>query len=46
MQFVWDEEKNRINKEKHDGISFEYAVRVILMKTESKDMMRSTASGS
>lgn len=30
MQFEWDEEKNRINKIKHDGISFEYAVRVFL----------------
>lgn len=30
MQFEWDEEKNRINKEKHDGIGFEYAVRVFL----------------
>ena len=30
MQFEWDEEKNRSNKEKHDGIGFEYAVRVFL----------------
>ena len=30
MNYEWDEEKNRINKEKHDGISFEYAVRVFL----------------
>ena len=30
MIFEWDEEKNRINKEKHDGISFEFAVRVFL----------------
>lgn len=30
MKFEWDEEKNRINKIKHDGISFEYAVRVFL----------------
>ncbi|MBO6107897.1 MAG: BrnT family toxin [Eubacterium sp.] len=30
MTFEWDEEKNRLNREKHDGISFEYAVRVFL----------------
>ena len=30
MLFEWDEEKNRINKEKHDGIGFEIAVRVFL----------------
>ena len=30
MEFEWDEEKNRINKEKHDGIGFELAVRVFL----------------
>lgn len=30
MTFEWDEDKNRINKKKHDGISFELAVRVFL----------------
>ena len=30
MTFEWDEGKNRINKKKHDGISFELAVRVFL----------------
>ena len=30
MIFEWDENKNRINKEIHDGISFEYAARVFL----------------
>ncbi len=30
MQFEWDEDKNTINKKKHDGISFEMAVRVFL----------------
>ena len=30
MTFEWDENKNRINKEIHDGISFEYAARVFL----------------
>jgi len=30
MQFEWDEEKNRINKEKHDGIGFELAIRIFL----------------
>lgn len=28
MTFEWDEKKNEANKKKHDGISFEYAVRV------------------
>ena len=31
MTFEWDEGKNRINKKKHDGISFELAVRVFLI---------------
>lgn len=30
MEFEWDEEKNRANIRKHDGISFEMAVRVFL----------------
>ena len=30
MLFEWDENKNRINQEKHDGISFEIAVRVFM----------------
>lgn len=30
MQFEWDEEKNELNKRKHDGISFEIASRVFL----------------
>lgn len=30
MTFEWDENKNIINKEIHDGISFEYAARVFL----------------
>ena len=30
MQFEWDEEKNRKNIKKHDGISFPMAVRVFL----------------
>ena len=44
MQFEWDEEKNRINKEKHDGISFEYAVRVFLdeKRIERYDAKHST----
>ena len=28
MRFEWDAEKNRINKQKHDGLSFESAARV------------------
>jgi hypothetical protein len=44
MQFEWDEEKNRINKEKHDGIGFEYAVRVFLddKRIERYDAKHST----
>ena len=30
MTFEWDEERNKINKRIHDGISFEYAARVFL----------------
>ena len=30
MLYEWDDEKNEINKKKHDGISFEFAVRVFL----------------
>lgn len=46
MLFEWDEEKNRINKEKHDGIGFEYAVRVFLdeKRIERYDFEHSTIS--
>ncbi len=30
MVFEWDEDKNESNKKKHDGIGFEFAVRVFL----------------
>ena len=30
MIFEWDENKNKINKKKHDGVSFEIAARVFL----------------
>lgn len=30
MTFEWDENKDRLNQKNHDGISFEYAVRVFL----------------
>ena len=30
MVYEWDDEKNEYNKQKHDGISFEFAVRVFL----------------
>ena len=30
MTFEWDENKDRMNQKKHDGISFEYAARVFL----------------
>lgn len=44
MLFEWDEEKNRINKEKHDGIGFEFAVRVFLdeKRIERYDALHST----
>ena len=44
MLFERDEEKNRINKEKHDGIGFEYAVRVFLdeKRIERYDALHST----
>ena len=32
MTFEWDNSKNELNKKKHDGISFEFAVRVFLDK--------------
>lgn len=30
MTFEWDENKNKSNKKKHDGLSFEIAARVFL----------------
>lgn len=30
MTFEWDNQKNEYNKKNHDGISFEFAVRVFL----------------
>lgn len=30
MKFEWDDNKNEMNKKKHDGIGFELAVRVFL----------------
>ena len=30
MTFEWDENKDRINRAIHDGVSFEYAARVFL----------------
>ena len=38
MQFEWDEEKNEINKKKHDGIGFELAVRIFLDEKHQKDL--------
>jgi uncharacterized DUF497 family protein len=34
MRFEWDAEKNRINKQKHDGLSFESAA--FVYRLESK----------
>ncbi len=46
MIYEWDEEKNHINKIKHDGISFEMAVRVFLdeKRIEKYDNLHSTES--
>lgn len=44
MEFEWDDDKNAYNKEKHDGISFEFAVRVFLdeKRIEKYDAKHST----
>ena len=44
MTFEWDNSKNELNKKKHDGISFEFAVRVFLDKKriEKYDYKHST----
>lgn len=44
MIYEWDNEKNEINKRKHDGISFEFAVRVFLdeKRIEKYDKNHST----
>lgn len=44
MTFEWDENKNQINKKKHDGISFEIAARVFLdeKRIEKYDVLNST----
>ncbi len=44
MNFEWDENKNKINIRKHDGISFEFAVRVFLdsKRLEKLDLEHST----
>lgn len=44
MIYEWDNDKNEYNKEKHDGISFEFAVRVFLdeKRIEKYDFNHST----
>ncbi len=44
MTFEWDENKNILNKKKHDGVSFEIAVRVFLdeKRIEKFDALNST----
>lgn len=44
MTFEWDENKNKINKKKHDGLSFEIAARVFLdeKRIEKYDVLNST----
>ena len=44
MTFEWDETKNVINKRKHNGVSFEIAVRVFLddKRIEKYDALNST----
>ncbi|MDE6719881.1 MAG: BrnT family toxin [Treponemataceae bacterium] len=45
MTFEWDENKNKINKKKHDGVSFEIAARVFLdeKRIEKYDALNSKA---
>ena len=44
MLYEWDNSKNEYNKAKHDGISFEFAVRVFLdeKRIEKYDWKHST----
>lgn len=44
MIYEWDNEKNEYNKKNHDGISFEFAVRVFLdtKRIEKYDYNHST----
>lgn len=44
MTYEWDNKKNEYNKKKHDGISFEFAVRVFLdsKRIEKYDYNHST----
>lgn len=44
MTFEWDENKNILNQKKHDGVSFEIAVRVFLdeKRIEKFDALNST----
>ena len=44
MTFEWDENKNRINKKKHEGVSFEIATRVFFddKRIEKYDAFNST----
>lgn len=44
MTFEWDENKNKINMKKHDGVSFEIASRVFLddKRIEKYDSLNST----
>lgn len=46
MVYEWDNEKNEINKKKHDGICFELAVRVFLddKRIEKYDYNHSTVT--
>ncbi|MGP1577651.1 MAG: BrnT family toxin [Treponema sp.] len=46
MTFEWDENKNRINREIHDGISFEYAARVFLDSKRIEMIDETHANGS
>lgn len=43
MTFEWDENKNKINRKKHDGVSFEIAARVFLdeKRIEKYDVLNS-----
>lgn len=47
ITFEWDNQKNEYNKKNHDGISFEFAVRVFLdeKRIEKYDWMHSSDTG-
>jgi uncharacterized DUF497 family protein len=39
MRFEWDDEKNRINHRKHDGMAFETAALVFLLQFSARTVL-------